>query len=704
MISLKAQINSVRINFRTQLAMIVNRRHQYLRYSGRVPDHGVTIAYLGLPELTEKNILISNLGGCEANTDAYLGLASEITLNQSGLQTKFQTRLLDFYLTDIYVELPDKEVNPLYFYHLMTENDGTPVEDYAGLKILDRDMNEIDESHWKVVKETIGGIDYLKLYHDLEFELTEDNYRAYYINFRSNTGEEIFQLLDSKRVYTRIDGVNQSLSIGERTYSVQPSSAGTYTVITHFSGAINARIFFKPAITGQIRAFRPVEVNNSISWLLRFPAGGFITTVNNKPYRYSVPEFNRQDFWRNRISERLREIPVINGLNEGIIIAKRLIRSRFYPLVISPSREMYLEVIVMDKDGVAYEGYTNNPYRLFWQNPEKTNIIQLRDITHSNEFSFSAETGFIRLPYDVKEDDRVLINAIYKEAFYEYEDIEMNPVFNHSVLDNRVIFYLRPQLIIDRLLYLEDPYKDRGIYHLLVTPSGQILDYPKESDGTPSDPELAANPFETLEQFIQAFPEKLLISEVWIGRLALPSDITYIDARLRGGGIKDSIDIGLLIDKYPELWWLTDYGNWDGRPFPGEASLLVELPQSLAKSGGGSLEQDEIRGIVEKHMGMGVYASIKYYGSIPIIKKAWGTIDSNIRYANLEWTPVIEADSYNIYQMLGATRTKIGETVLSYLYDAELNTNPEDLYSLIVRPVFNGLEGLPSERTQIRAA
>lgn len=703
-------VDSVTKKIEVPVSLVSKRRYQWLRYNSQVPKHGVAISFLGLPQLTEKNILLFNAGP-SVNTDAYLEDKEslvKISLVNNGSSQKFETKLTDFYLTDIKNTLDKGVEQPLFFYHLMANNDGTVITGYApgSVKILDKDMNEVDKSLWQepIAEEDTDGNTVYKVYHSLEFRFDQDSnqYVIYYLHFRSDTGEEVFKLLESRRVFDKLYDINDTLSTASKTYQVYPTSAGVYEVVTRYLGAINNDLYFKPALTGQIKAFKPANVTHENSWQLRFTNGGFIAQVEDEVYRYAIPEFNRQAFYQNRISERIRETSVINGLNEGRVLGAKLVQSLYNPLVVDSARGMYLEVIILDKDGVAYDGYTNNPYKLYWSNPEETYTIQLRDFSRMNNFSFNAETGFIYLPYEIKEIDRVLINGTYRENYFEYDEIEVNPVYNRSVLDKKLLFYLNPQKVIDRLLILDDPYKDRGLYHLLVDENGLIIDYPEDTDGSPLDPDLKKTgstdlKYPDLYQFQAAFPEKIIITECYIGRLADPSDVQEIDVRIPGGGLKEDFDPSAWVDVEPSLLWASDKAKWDGVPYPGQSATLVELPQSLMVSGGGSLELEDIKSVVKKHMAMGTYPVIRFYGSIPRILWVWAKIDGSQRLCSLAWEGVGIAESYRVYQIISTQRYLLDETTQTYATNLSLTPQSDNLYRVMIVPIHDDEEGLPSD-------
>ena len=93
------------------------------------------------------------------------------------------------------------------------------------------------------------------------------------------------------------------------------------------------------------------------------------------------------------------------------------------------------------------------------------------------------------------------------------------------------------------------------------------------------------------------------------------AQILDLDARRRGGGINPDLS-GSLSSTYPEIRWCFDEGRLDGHPYPAAVAQLIEVPWTMLKDYGGQLTPAEILARVDKHMALGTYPVIRYYGHL----------------------------------------------------------------------------------------
>jgi hypothetical protein len=87
----------------------------------------------------------------------------------------------------------------------------------------------------------------------------------------------------------------------------------------------------------------------------------------------------------------------------------------------------------------------------------------------------------------------------------------------------------------------------------------------------------------------QSIPMYLLLAKVQVREHTHVNDIVVMDARVRGGGIKESIstkEIDKRVKGRQRYW---DIGNWDGKAFYRNGVLIVTLPKSILKEYGGVL-------------------------------------------------------------------------------------------------------------------
>jgi len=94
------------------------------------------------------------------------------------------------------------------------------------------------------------------------------------------------------------------------------------------------------------------------------------------------------------------------------------------------------------------------------------------------------------------------------------------------------------------------------------------------------------------------------------------SEITILDVREAGGGIKDEkVAEAKLLNPY--VTWYTDIGSWPGISFPAQCVVVVKIPQTVLTTYGGTLEHRDVVEKVKMHMPFGHYPAIRYYGVTP---------------------------------------------------------------------------------------
>jgi len=103
-----------------------------------------------------------------------------------------------------------------------------------------------------------------------------------------------------------------------------------------------------------------------------------------------------------------------------------------------------------------------------------------------------------------------------------------------------------------------------------------------------------------------------LLAEMSVNPPHSHQDAVRIDVRKDGGGIDT--------DKYeeaklqnPQIQWVSNFGNYNGQIYPGNAVIVVKLPVSILNE----FTELEIKRIVEMNVPLGVKPLIRYYGYQP---------------------------------------------------------------------------------------
>lgn len=107
-------------------------------------------------------------------------------------------------------------------------------------------------------------------------------------------------------------------------------------------------------------------------------------------------------------------------------------------------------------------------------------------------------------------------------------------------------------------------------------------------------------------------PGLLVVARYSIGSNRGIHDLGLVDTRVRGGGISPD-QLAEARQVYTDINWMFDIGHYDGYPFPGSTSVLIDLPASLLKINGGDFTREEIQSIAKHHLALGVYPVIRFY-------------------------------------------------------------------------------------------
>ena len=226
----------------------------------------------------------------------------------------------------------------------------------------------------------------------------------------------------------------------------------------------------------------------------------------------------------------------------------------------------------------------------------------------------------------------------------------------------------------------QSPLAEKTLYHVLLGQDNII----KESNH-PTFSLVGLN----FEQFLESYTtaginsnQALVLGHIKvIGGGTQIQQIETVDCRLRGGGFKTPDHPSTFLSAYPETNWCFDQGRWDGQPYPGSAAVLIELPYTLLSDYGGSLSHQEILTKIKKHLALGAYPVVRYYGSLdPRLTSFTVKADS----IDLTWEDV--GGPYTVYWGLGPD-SLINKAIVSTNSYTITNLKSGFHYSVLVTPI-----------------
>lgn len=109
-----------------------------------------------------------------------------------------------------------------------------------------------------------------------------------------------------------------------------------------------------------------------------------------------------------------------------------------------------------------------------------------------------------------------------------------------------------------------------------------------------------------------AHPEMIVLGSVKITNDYSKYDISMLDTRVRGGGLKEEVSIEKInaTNELSRNFW--DISDFDGPSYYGNGVLIIKLPNSVLIENGGLFTREEVEEIVNKHLAYGVLPIIKF--------------------------------------------------------------------------------------------
>ena len=606
----------------------ITKRREQVFYSSSLSTDTVGIALTSSEPLTSDN----NISITDRSTSLTGNRVQEIDYTVIDGFDAFNIGTDSFIVTDIFV-VEDNTITPepLFYQHTIsldnlprTDPDNYDYSLEVGYRLINA---EILDSFFQPIKVTEKYLDTSTgiLYSNLQTEFNSSvDYTIYYIKYTFTNGTEVktfLELLNNRPIYRiatydDLDGLLQIIDDGRKVYLVEDEEE--YFHITLPSAGVYA---FKPLSKARIKILPPPSATSEDSWFVRISNGKFFQNINGSLYKYYIAEFLTQSF--------TPIAPVKSVLNEdSLILSKKLIKLDRENIYQDEAFELFLDIQINKADGTGVAAFTTNPdivgniadNGIAFKKWSTTNRTGIRSVDIS--------TGIVDIEgLELKSTWTVTSDYYFEETTYEFTLFNLNPISNSEALTYKLILFIDPET---------ETTKDNTLYYLKVDNSNKVVesnwddfdnDTETYSDATPlyygSYPDYLTPT--SYHDFIEEFSVEattpnlvnfLILGEVNAAEAQHVTELTKIDSRKRGGGIIASGIQGYLDnDATVEVQWFWDIGYWDGVPYPGNASYLVEVPIDILDGiDQGIFTQAQIRDIVNRHTAAGVYPIIRAYG------------------------------------------------------------------------------------------
>jgi len=327
------------------------------------------------------------------------------------------------------------------------------------------------------------------------------------------------------------------------------------------------------------------------NWYLEVHNGRFNTEVVSGDeiysYNYYLPEYERQlSVTDGNNSIRVnQEIPEIIDRNQLKLAHKPLevISER-----VDGKRNIKNITVKQDEQEIKIEDFNAEGGILFL----KDNIDHTKDVRVS--YSYTNEWYTYKGYYDEKRD--------------KFVSLDLNPFDGHKYTKK-----------LGNNTYVEEDTRDlfNKVIYLYLRPA----DTTKKRPGRPYEIVLGSKNDYTIFHTIghklsesdSMYSENVKeLARIYLKPNSTQEDISVIDGRKRGGGLKETINQEVINQINPESNYYWDIGYLDGKAYPGNSVIIVKLPKEILKDYGGKFETQEVEEIIDEHIAYGSYFIIEY--------------------------------------------------------------------------------------------
>jgi len=550
--------------------------------------------------------------------------ASEYSVEESALTITTETDevlITDEFLTGNSLEEPV----PLFYKHQIPESHFDPDSGHkiVSMRLLDDSLEEVSVADYSLDSST--GTLFNNFEH--EFDAGDNSYSLYYLQYTVKESSAVVKnytvLLDNEPVYALAEASDLNewgalINDGRKVFLREELFDGTY----QFTFPSIADYAFREVLTNRIKVLPPVLGSRSDPWYIRVSNGLFYSTVDGITYKYYVPEITGQTFNPYYPYRKATKEP-------AAIVNKNLIKLG-YDKIYEDGSTLHLDVFIYDADDyLKYAFTTDSSLHGTAAGNGRTEVVLYSNLEAGGDYGIRSVDhlyGFV----DIRGMDLSSSCTAKATYYYEYSDLPINSVNfnftqNQDIIHYDIVLFLIPDTLVSS--------STQTVYLLKVDENGQVVysdwtsfdNTERSLDGKPlfyREPPswwtvLHGSDYSNFEETytVNGNGYYLTLAEIHPVLAYKLDGIEDSDIRQQGGGLRG--DSSLVNTEEAQSCW--DVMKWDGRHYPGAGSFLVEVPSSVLSGAGGSFYSDEVREVINKHIGYGLYPVIRGYGVDPRI-------------------------------------------------------------------------------------
>ena len=663
----------------------------YPRFSTYIPSDIVSLAYASINPLDiDKNLSIIDRSRSMIENSPDIISKEDIFTGNS-----FSSFYKNLLITDVYTDvIPSKPTVPLFYVHLLDAG-----INHDSINILDSSFNRINTYDYKIldIEDPVGTAIHVGIYNDLHNSFNEQTgeVQVYYVQYVDLAGLIQTILLNNQQVYKEATFDDLNWTTLHLKSWVNAYIIGHKNNIYEFTLPSSQTYSIRYIETTNINTLYPVVSQTADPWFMRITNGAFSHTFNNIVYNYQISEFHDQLFNPIEPYKFIADEP-------GLKVTDSLIKVKHTPLALPT----YPIDIIIANAGTTLYALTTNLNKVGTEYA-KEGVATGIDWSQTEILSYDVQTGLIHLDVMLKDYYTIDVTYYYQEQAYEFSLLNLNPITNSDALEYFYVLYLVPNCSV-----ISSSSQTVSLHYLKVNRGGKI-EYCSQ-DGSNGEPPISVvgksygRPGSTdSTTFINNYTiegvttdagyttnKYLVLADISLVQTQSIEDLSIIDTRQRGGGIKESNDFDAK-KANPEVMWYTDIGFGGGIPYPGKAVIITKLPCTLLKDYGGDFTDSEIREIVNKHLPFGHYPLIRYYGVVPDISLE--SVDSGS--ITISWPSEGSGYKYDVYYATIGEFTKDNATLIddnisgnTYIIDS---LTAGTIYRIKVKAYGTNIAGLP---------
>lgn len=493
-------ITNIQVDGSTDLKQIIQKRLEYIRYGQSVPKEDIPLEYVGYDPITVDNaIYFADLSSeikensqvatySFNNVTTYVGNSFNLNSNQALITNRYVTR-------------EGGVQDPLFYAHELPADTATATIQ----KVTSVGGELIPSSSYELDAE----IGYIFASFQNAFDEISGRYTLYFVESMDVNGSSIVELW------------NGAPAFHEATFNdINPDTGWLYEdanayIITvsgsswHYSMSKSSTYFVKGLQYTIIRALEPTLRTAADPWFAEVTNGSFSATIDGTTYAYSIPEYSEQNF--SPMSPFM-----LTPWEKALKVNKETVKLQREDIHISPSENMHLELIILDKDGVVIHALTTDTSKngSYYSNTDVEYDSSIID-------SYDNYGGILSLvDFNIRDSYELRASYYYKALTYTFTDYNINPLYHSNILDFMFVIYIVPGA----------PTGSHALYYLLVKNNyihycsqvgdGVIPNYSQyNSDGTPNPNTVVGMLYETfstsgLDSFREIYPYYVILAEV----------------------------------------------------------------------------------------------------------------------------------------------------------------------------------------------